>query len=209
MATPFIPAFLETSFSEGFTHASDGHLYKFYAKEICKLQIKEGKIIACDPFLYNDDAPFTTEFPIGAFPVELSIAQINDDERVGFARIRFSDNKPVRWEMAVTEGQDVSTMDSEQIFGYGVDAGTGAFMDTSGGRELLAFLTKDNNNFQILIDELEITYTDTWSWLGWEQNGSNAAFFSSGFGDGVYATYIGYDADGGICRLVTDFCVID
>jgi hypothetical protein len=209
MATPFIPAFLEIAFSEDFTHTSDGQLYKFYAKEICMLEIKEGKIIACDPFLYNDDKPFIAEFPIGSFPVELAIARINTDERVGFARIRFADTKPVRWEMAVREGQDVTTLNSDQIFGYGVDAGTGAFMDTSGGKELLAFLNKEYNNFQILIDEFEATYQNTRSWLDWKQNGSNAAFFSSGWGDGVYATYVGYDADDKICRLVTDFCVID
>ncbi|MCG2614113.1 DUF4241 domain-containing protein [Terrimonas sp. NA20] len=208
MISPFIPASLEAAFSEGFTHITGEHQYSFYTKEICNLHIKEGRIIACDPFLYNDDQPFTAQFPIGSFPVELAIARINDDERVGFARIRFSQDKPVRWEIAVVEGQDTSTLSSDEIFGYGVDAGTGAFMDASGGKELLSFLKAEYNNFQLLIDALEINDRDTWSWLEWQQNGANAAIFSSGWGDGVYATYIGYDANDRICRLVTDFCVI-
>jgi hypothetical protein len=33
--------------------------------------------------------------------------------------------------------------------------------------------------------------------------------FKSGWGDGFYATYIGYDKSGNICRLVTDFVVIE
>jgi hypothetical protein len=33
--------------------------------------------------------------------------------------------------------------------------------------------------------------------------------FKSGWGDGFYATYIGYDKAGNICRLVTDFVVIE
>ncbi|WP_432774035.1 DUF4241 domain-containing protein [Brevibacillus gelatini] len=33
--------------------------------------------------------------------------------------------------------------------------------------------------------------------------------FSSGWGDGSYASYIGYDADGQIVRLLTDFYLVD
>lgn len=209
MSASPIPKHLETAFTPGFSYTSGEYLYSFYTKEIGPLLIKEGLIIACDPFLYNDDPPFTTQFPIGSFPVDLAVAQINDDERVAFARISFSGNKPVSWTMAVIEGQDLSTLTEEQIFGYGVDAGTGAFLDVSGGRELQSYLSADSNNFQVLIDAMEVNYKDTWDWLIWEQGGSNVAMFKSGWGDGAYASYIGYDENGQICRLVTDFCVID
>lgn len=35
------------------------------------------------------------------------------------------------------------------------------------------------------------------------------AMFSTGWGDGSYASYIGYDAEGQIARLVTDFYLLD
>lgn len=208
MSSLFIPPFLETAFSEGFSYTSAGHDYSFYKTEICSLQIKEGWIIACDPFLYNNDKPFTTQFPTGSFPVELAVARIGDDERVGFARIRFSDKEPQRWTIAVVEDQDPSSLQEDEIFGYPVDAGTGAFMDISGGQELQSFLKADPDNFLTLLDAMEVNYKHTWDWLLWEQAGSDVAMFKSGWGDGVYATYVGYDENDSICRLVTDFCVI-
>jgi Protein of unknown function (DUF4241) len=33
--------------------------------------------------------------------------------------------------------------------------------------------------------------------------------FPSGYGDGTYPSYIGYDEYGKICRLVTDFLIMD
>jgi len=205
-----IPKFLEEAFENNFSIESvSNNKFEFYVAEIGQLQVLEGKIIACDPFLYNDDLPFKANFPIGQFPVELAVAKVNTDERVGFARIKFSGETPISWTIAVCDGQIIDNLKADEIFGYGVDAGTGAFMDVSGGRELLKFLMEQQDNYEIIIEEMEKTYIDTWSWLLWQKNNRNVAMFSSGWGDGRYASYIGYDANNNICRLVTDFDVID
>lgn len=65
------------------------------------------------------------------------------------------------------------------------------------------------NNYEILIEEMEKNYQHTWDWLMWTRNDDNVAMLKSGWGDGLYATYIGFDKDGSICRLVTDFMVLD
>ncbi|MEO7140750.1 MAG: DUF4241 domain-containing protein [Ferruginibacter sp.] len=209
MTQPIIPGFLEDVFFNDFsiTDTTNNKL-SFYVSEVGLLKIVDGKIIACDPLLYNDDLPFTTSFPIGQFPVQLAIAKINTDERVGFSRIKFSNEKPVTWTIAICEGQDLEELEIEEIFGYGVDAGIGAFMDSSGGKEYLKFLLEKQDNFEIIIEEMQKTYKDTWSWLLWERNDCNIAMFSSGWGDGFYASYIGYDSNKNICRLVTDFDLI-
>lgn len=205
-----IPQFLEKSFGKGFSYTDDsGNKFTFYSYDIGNLKITDGRIIACDPFLYNHDLPFDTLFPLGNFPVQLAVAKIDDDERVGFARIKFSDQNPAAWTMAVCKGQDASKLQQNEIFGYGVDAGTGAFMDEAGAAELLKFLTEKDNNFQVLIDEMEKNYKHTWDWLLWERKNLNVAMFKSGWGDGVYASYIGTDSTRNICRLVTDFAIID
>jgi hypothetical protein len=36
----------------------------------------------------------------------------------------------------------------------------------------------------------------------------NLIAFSSGYGDGAYATYAGYNANGELCAVVTDFGVV-
>lgn len=210
MANIFIPKHLEKAYEKGFSYRDDTNdVHRFYTQEIGYLKITEGNIIACDPFMYNDDLPFTVKFPTGSFPVQLAIAQVNDDERVGFARIKFSDAAPETWELAVCEGQDISKLKKDEFFGYGVDAGTGGFMDTSASEEFTNFMSESEDSYQDLIDTMHENYKDTRDWLLWESNKVNVAVFSAGWGDGVYATYIGYDKAGNICRLVTDFQVIE
>lgn len=208
MPEPYIPEHLELAFDHGFSFTDESNdVYKLYVYPIGKIILQDGYIIACDPYLYNNEQPFTTKFPIGNFPVELAVAQINDDERVAFARIKFSNEIPAIWTMAVENGQEISTLAKDEIFGYGVDAGTGAFMDTSGAKEFMNFLNEDPDNAEILIEQMEQNYKHTWDWLLWERNNVNVAMFKSGWGDGYYASYIGYDRSGNICRLVTDFAV--
>jgi len=205
-----IPKNLEAAYEKGFTCTDDsGNTYKLYTYEVGILKISEGFIIACDPFLYNNDQSFTTKFPTGNFPVELAVAQIDDDERIAFARIKFSSEAPASWTLAVCEGQDISTLNNNEIFGYPVDAGTGAFLDSSAAKEFMEFMTEKEENYMYLIDEMEKNYRHTWDWLMWERNSTNVAMFKTGWGDGVYPTYIGYNKTGNICRLVTDFSVID
>jgi len=210
MVQHYIPKHLETSFEDGFTWKDESdNTYCLYNHPIGNLKISAGYIIACDPFLYNNDLPFTTKFPTGSFPVQLAVAQVGDDERVAFARIKFSDEAPISWTMAVCADQDLSKLKENEIYGYGVDAGTGAFLDTSAATEFLNFMTEKDNNYEVLISEMEKNYQHTWDWLLWERNNANVAMFKTGWGDGFYATYIGYDNAGNICRLVTDFGVID
>lgn len=63
-----------------------------------------------------------------------------------------------------------------------------------------------------LFDALMKTYVHTWSWTDLvldEVTGANLIAFSSGWGDGSYPSFWGYDADGQRVGLVTDFGVLD
>lgn len=204
MAEVYIPKLAESAFTKDFTFTDYlKYEFKFHTHDMGKLKVTEGKIIACDPFLYNEDPAFDATFPVGEFPVELAIAKVNDDERVAFARIKFSDEAPATWQMAIIPGQDLSTLNEGEIFGYPVDAGTGMFIDGTAGKTLEALMGDDYGGD--MMEEMEKTYKDTWSHLLKEQDGHTIALFSSGWGDGYYASFIGTDANGNICRLVTDF----
>ena len=50
--------------------------------------------------------------------------------------LRLRKAKPVRWEMAVWPGQDPTELEADQFFGYGVDSGTGSFLDADQDRYL-------------------------------------------------------------------------
>lgn len=190
----------------------------FNVIEIGKLIIESGQICAADPFVFLGDAkPFTQAVPNGTFRVRLAVglhpAGDIKDYRVAFARVDFSNMPITRWSQALVDGQKLSDLKPGEMFGYPVDAGTGSFYDPAAGIAAKALLTANPN------------FTDQWQNDG-EANGpkvigpysfvlmlsmgaTNIAMFHSGWGDGYYATWFGYDVDGRVAALVTDFNTID
>lgn len=202
------PVIFETAFIDNTKAKEANSEIEFKKKFIGNLKISSGKIIACDPLVLFENEPFNTQFPVGVFPVELSIAQIKTDQRVAFARILFSDERVARWDYALLKGQDPTMLKKGEIFGYGVDSGTGAFMDMEAHNSLSKAMDKNENLFEEIIEEMDKTYVHTRSWCIYAINEENVAMFSSGYGDGGYQSYIGYDEKGNICRLLTDFYII-
>jgi ATP-dependent protease Clp ATPase subunit len=111
-----IPGYLERVFEKNVTVIQE---YKnsdlqsifvtlvFNVIDVGKLQVSEGKIIACDPFQahkVDHEKPILADFPKGEFICQLAIANIdnNIDKRIGFSRIKFSDNLPIRCKPLMT-----------------------------------------------------------------------------------------------------------
>jgi hypothetical protein len=170
-----------------------------------------GQIVACDPFVFPEAPPFTVQFSPGRYPVVLSVAHFDDrDQRVAYAAVRIRDGQPHHWEMALVPGQDVGTLEPDHIFCYGVDSGTGCFMDPKASQTLIERLNDNEDYAETLIAEMEKTYVYTWSWANLEMDtktNANLIAFSSGLGDGCYASYFGVDETGNPLILVTDFGV--
>jgi hypothetical protein len=201
------PVLFETAFIKGTKEKVDSLNVHFYGVTIGEIKIVSGYIIACDPIIISDAKPFTQSFPLGKFPVQLSIAKIEDDERIAFARINFSDEPVARWEFALQKGQAPIPIGGETIYGYGVDAGIGLFIDEEANKVL------DNMKISLFdgkfYKEMDKHYHNTWQYVVFNFGEHNLASFSTGYGDGHYATYIGFDAKGKPCRLVTDFGLVD
>lgn len=68
----------------------------------------------------------------------------------------------------------------------------------------------DESYSEALIAEMEKTYVHTWSWANLEmdtETNANVIMFSSGLGDGCYASYFGFDEEHNPMMLVTDFVI--
>jgi len=202
-----------------FTLTSEGKEFTITQLKMGDLFLPTGKIIAYDPVIIFETEPFTCVVPSGHYPVSLSVASMKDnggldDKRVAMAMIKFSDKTPVRWQLAIIEGQEdkLDDMGDDDFFGYGVDSGTGGFIDASVAEELLASRKMDDEEFFNRISkDFDASYTDTFGYLLTDVIDSgekNLACFSSGYGDGSYPSYFGYDDSNEICRLVTDFLVV-
>ncbi len=176
--------------------------------KVGELLLPSGLLVACDPFVFPEAEPFSLALPRGAFPVVLSVAQIDTDQRVAFATVRFRPSSPVAWDMLTSGDQDTASLKEGEYFGYPVDAGTGCFMDRVAAVGLNDRMRAQSDFYEVMIAEMDKTYRHTWSWLDLKFGDGNLIAFSSGYGDGMYATYAGFDAEGEVPVVVTDFGVV-
>jgi hypothetical protein len=205
---------VDIAFSSGRLFQS-GKPVELQRLEIGQLLVTSGALAASDPFVFPDPRPFTQAIPAGRYPVSVAIARFGEgerrDERVAFARVELSNLPVVSWTMALTERQDPATLEHDGYFGYGVDAGTGCFMDPVAGRLLAERMDREDEYFNVMIDGMEATYKDTRSWLDWRpspERDENIICFSSGWGDGSYPSFFGFSAEGRVCMLLTDFFIL-
>jgi hypothetical protein len=197
------PQYFEAAFQKD-TKAIETHSkYDYYKVDIGKLTVETGNIIACDPISMDGASPFTQIFPKGTFPVQLAMARTENDERVALSRILFSNDPVIKWEFALHNGQKPIQLKDTSFYCYGVDAGLGIFIDSIANN---VFKVKSQEAWtEVFINKF---YQPGINGFIHEFEGHNLACFSTGYGDGCYATYIGFNAKGIPCQLLTDFALV-
>jgi hypothetical protein len=190
------------------TTASDHKPASVLCYQLPELWLPSGQVVASDGFIM-DQSPFSRKVQPGEYPVVLVIARLGEDERVALAILRFSEAPVAKWEMAVTKGQDIKTLGKDEIFGYGVDSGTGCFCDPAAQKRINAVSDSQMEFFDRVNSEMQKAYRNTRDWVHIETADGSAALFSSGFGDGFYPSYFGLDEAGEATALVTDFGIVD
>jgi hypothetical protein len=198
------PTIFEAAFTADTKVLQGDYGYNFHTLNIGVIKIHSGKIIACDPIVMQDAVPFARVFPKGEFPVHLAMAKTDNDERVAFSRIVFSDKPVSKWEFALEKGQAPISLGDTSFYCYGVDAGTGIFIDSVSNAY---FSQRSHNEWE----DVFITKAEKNGYKGYVHDfeGHNLATFSTGYGDGCYATYIGFDDGGNACQILTDFGLVE
>jgi hypothetical protein len=181
--------------------------------DIGHLVVTSGGLAACDPLIYPLPEPFAdAAVPAASYPVSIVVARFqNGDERVAYARLELDRAPATSWRMALIAGQDAADLGDAGYFGYGVDSGTGCFMDPVAARLHSARADKEPAYDNAIVEDMEKTYKPTWSWLNWRpspERPENIVCFSSGWGDGVYPSFFGLSDEGSPTALVTDFLVL-
>lgn len=216
-----LPEVLTGAFEPGFVGEGEdeGARYPVRVVRLGAVRLSSGRVILSDPFLMSShDVPLTVRFSPGDYPVDLAVADTGaGGHRIALARLVISSRPPVRWEMAVTEGQDPAALKEDEQFGYGVDAGTGAFVDAAVPAWLArTYPPSDPASYMAVVEDWQTRGEDQGPRLGIPYGFAlieplgpgGAAMFSSGWGDGFYASWIGYDAQDEVAVIVTDFQVL-
>jgi hypothetical protein len=195
------PAFFEAAFTRGTKVRQDEEEDTFKIADLGSLRVRSGRVIACDPIEAEHRKPFAALFPTGEFPVQLAVLMNWKEGDVACSRVVFSDQPVHHWAFALVPGEADQDLTSKRVPCFAVDAGLAVFMDKDATKE---FSIEDDAAWKKLMDELGRK-------KGMIRNlgTCNMALFSSGAGDGCYTSYIGYDKEGRICRLLTDFRMVD
>jgi hypothetical protein len=181
-----------------------------------ELVLPSGRIIATDPCYLtrlDDTSPFARSVPPGRYPVWLALARKASDapwaERVACMVMHLSDGPAVQWELALRPGERLVDLPPGHCYGHGVDSGNACFVDAAAIAGLDPAMRRR-------------LYTDgvvgAHERAGWHTRfvhvpipGSSAANLIaclSGYGDGFYPSWWGFDETGGPCALTTDFFVL-
>jgi len=187
--------------------------------EAGEIHISSGFIVASDPLISPDHLAFTQEFPKGDFPVH--IYKETESNCVAYVEIVFDKNKIAEnWKLALSDGQNLKDLKGEEIYGYLVESGMGSFMDKD-AQNALNQLEKDlfdqkGELFQGIYDEFFHRHffddngaIDQFAILKpYDDKKENIAAFETGYGEGFYATYIGYSDDNQVVKLISEFIEI-
>ncbi len=187
----------------------------FSTHQVGELVLTSGNLVACDPLSLSEIEPFAVNVTPGSYPVILSVARLHKskERRVAYAMIRLSDRPAVKWDLATLPDEDLSTLEDGEIWGYGVDSGTGCFMDEDTAFLLLDLWEEDKFEeafAEKLFAEISKNSARTCEFANIrvdDETEANVIAFNCG--DGIYPTYFGYDAEGTLVAAMTDFELFD
>lgn len=196
--------------------------------EIGEINLPTGEILACDPLVDLEDAKtFIQKVPIGKYPVKIVVVPSKEyGDRYACVKVEFSKNKPIVYELAVTGvEEEMDTAAEDEFYGFGVDAGMGCVVDKKTQEEYIKYWKKleeeeevDNpydDIFENLLAESAKKYPkyqrEYGDWANWiiPNTELNIPIFASGWGDGVYPSYFGYDKNGELCGFYIHFIDIE
>ena len=196
--------------------------------DIGSINISSGKIITCDPFIDLEDASsYIQRVPVGVYKTKICVVPSEEwGDRYACVKVEINENLPKRYELAMVGSEDIeSEIEEGEYYGFGVDAGMGCIADEKAQRAFKDFWeerrSKDNsidpynNLFCDLLEEnagaypkYQMEYGD---WLNCRipDTDKNILIFASGWGDGYYPTYFGYDENNDICGIYIQFFDIE
>lgn len=183
-----------------------------------------GKVIVCDPLVYLDKnaVPYREKVPVGTFMLETLAAEMEEgDFRYIATRIRFNEEEAAYYELALTGTEDLSDWKNFDYIGFAVDAGLATVADVKVRDAYCKFESdwyEKNPEGNIYDDFFADIFAESYEaaprfqreggdWINFTIPGTSyrLPMIQSGFGDGCYPVYFGYDRAGNLCRMVMEY----
>ena len=189
------------------------------------VDVPSGKVIIADPLSYLSGdhviAPvLRREIPKDSYPAEVSICRHPQiGVRMCTARLKVTDTKAVRYELAESEEKTAAFKAKDGVMhGFPVDAGMMCFIDAKAAENYKAFIDnwhRDNPGKNHYDDYFAAFFAESHrklpqyqreggDFIEWKDpmGGERMVQIASGFGDGFYHSFWGFDESGEVCELV-------
>lgn len=194
----------EKAFTDGLRFNARGGLGDvLHVRSAGVLDVASGRLVACDPLSADvAAASFLRAVPPGRYPVQLSrwTSLEKRDEHIAAAKLVLSAATPVRWELALRDGEEGRPMRRKKDASFPVDSGLGCFVDAERARRWLA---QDEESRQALVATARPAQESAFK-LG-PPSAAELVGFATGPGHGRYRSWWGLDAAGEPAALVVDF----
>lgn len=210
-------------FEDGETVAGLGYDIVIERRNLGRLHLPTGELVACDPLNDIETEPFDTVLEPGTYAVVLFAASMRDETLSAYAMLEVDEGEPIRWETATVGGNTGSPFDPYETGGYPVDGSLGCFMDAQTAKALMDYshnVMPDDDEFRrALRGRVRRRLKRGYGWANVNlkhdakvpqaSEDLNVVAFDAGYGPGLYSTYLGWNEDGEVSRIVTDFEVLD
>lgn len=196
--------------------------------DIGEVNLPTGEILACDPLVELEEAKaYIQKTPVGKYPVRIAVVPSEDyGDRYACVKVEFSKNTPVVYELAVTgEEEKMDEAAEDEYYGFGVDAGMGCVADKKSQDKYIKYWNKleedgeADDPYDDIFEELLAESAQQFpkyqrtggNWANWTIPGTelNIPIFASGWGDGYYPCYFGYDKEEELCGFYILFIDIE
>ena len=198
-------------------------------KEVFVLDMGEvtfpsGEILVRDPLVWlrRNENPYLETVPKGTFPLKTLVVKIEEDHyRYVATRVQFKDKLPVVYYEALTGTENLDSVEEDSYFGFSVDAGLATIVDVETKNAYCDFEEKwyqENPEKNIYDDffaeifaqnaiEYPLYQREGGDWINFKIPDTDLTIpmIQSGFGDGNYPVYFGYDKDHQLCDVVIEY----
>ena len=197
---------------------------EIFLLDMGEIEFPTGDILVRDPLVWlnRDEKAYLTSVPRGKYRIETLVVKLEEDHyRYALSRVRFTENVPKIYYEALKGDENLDEVDGDSIFGFNVDAGLATIVDVATRNAYCDFKDKwyaenpDKNIYDDFFTEVFANNAEEnpnyqregGDWINFKLPNSELSIpmIQSGFGDGRYPVYFGYDENGELCDLVVEY----
>ena len=197
---------------------------EIFILDMGEIEFPTGDILVRDPLVWlnRDEKAYLTSVPRGKYRIETLVVKLEEDHyRYALSRVRFTENVPKIYYEALKGDENLDEVDGDSIFGFNVDAGLATIVDVATRNAYCDFKDKwyaenpDKNIYDDFFTEVFANNAEEnpnyqregGDWINFKLPNSELSIpmIQSGFGDGRYPVYFGYDENGILCDLVVEY----